>query len=186
MATSKLKGERAKSKVKKSAKKASKKKLGELALASGIGVVSTISITKEMKESFKTGVNNSNVSIKFTYVGSYKRGKLRKKIDRFNSDSNIGLIVTVGGNKAYDAAANRATKPFISLLGAAPSTLDLQCYGGIELRNYALNEPRVQKLTDPSGLDFKRSRIVLYRTPTHLRHAMRLWIGEGMFKEAQS
>jgi hypothetical protein len=169
MATSKAKAGKAKvrARVKKTAKKTSKKKAVKVQ-ASGIGVISTISITTDMKKAIRTGVNNPGIPIKFTYVGSYKRSKLQRKIDRFNSDKKIALIVTVGGNKAYDAAARRATKPFISLLGAAPSAPDEQCYGGFEMRSYAFNENRVQELTDPAGLKFSRSKIVLLQNPNAL------------------
>src|SRR5262245_38761395 len=166
MATSKAKTRKAKvgSATKKTVKKTSKKKATKV-LALGIGVISTISISTDMKKAIRTGVNNPDIPIKFTYVGSYKKAKLRRKVDRFNSDTKIGLIVTVGGNKAYDAAARRATKPFISLLGAAPSAPDQQCYGGFEMKSYAFNENRVQELTDPDGLNFSRSKIVLLQNP---------------------
>ncbi len=150
--------------AKKGAKKGAVKKK-KRAISGGIGVISTIAITREMKQAIKTGVGNSNISIKFTYVGSYKEGKLKKKFDRLNGDARIGLIITVGGNKVYDQAAIRATKPFISLLGAAPATPDDFCYGGYELRSYALNSDRVNLLTDPAGLNFPRTKIVLLRNP---------------------
>src|SRR3954464_5622009 len=123
-------------KVKKgSAKKQSKKKIkkrkSRAPLTQGIGVVSTIFMTREMKSNFAEGVNENAVIKKYKHLGTYKKPKLKKRIEQFNSDAKIGLIVTVGGTKAYDAAAAYSTKPFISLVGAVPTAPDSWCYGGI-------------------------------------------------------
>src|SRR5262245_29490201 len=100
----------------KSAAKKSKGRKGRTgkkqikALTRGIGVISTISMTRELRTAFEKGVNDSTVVFKYKHLSSYKDVKLGKKFKKFNKDTDIGMIVSVGGLKAYNAAAKYAKK----------------------------------------------------------------------------
>ena len=118
MATkSKAKAKKAKyGKTANSKKKKGKTRKGKAALTMGIGVISTLKARARLKNAFINGVNNANVTLKFEHVASYKRAKLKAKIEQFNTNSQIGLIVMVGGLVAYEAAnselANKAVSRF--------------------------------------------------------------------------
>src|SRR5262245_42685280 len=110
-------------------KKQPKAKLAPL--VKGIGVISTISISQQLKDIFEIGVNDPSVVFKYKHLASYKDSKIRRKFRRFNNDNDIGLIVTVGGLKAYDGAVSYAEKPFVSLVGAEPTRFPAKARGGV-------------------------------------------------------
>jgi hypothetical protein len=152
-----------KSKTKSASKKAGAKKRPKLNLVQGIGVVSTIYLTREMKKAFRNGVNDNTVVVKFRHASSYKTPKLRRKINRFDDDSDIGLIVTVGGAKVYRVAKDEADKPFLSLLGVAPPSPATQCYGGMTLNSVAQNSDRIAYIVSKENL--ARTSIALLHNP---------------------
>jgi hypothetical protein len=117
-----------------------------LTLALGIGVISTIKVPVARKNAFINGLDNPNVALTVAPGLSYKRNKLQQKIETFNGDTSIGLIVTVGGLIAYEAAESFATKPFVSLVGIEPATPGTLCFGGVTLQSYMLNYARVAHL----------------------------------------
>lgn len=122
------------------------------ALVKGIGVISTIDIPQEFRDAFERGVNDATVLIKYRHAATYKTAKLAKKVRRFNKDADIGLIVTVGGLKAYDAAAQFIiAKPFVSLVGVAPTNASAKCRGGVTLNSVQYNSNRVNYLTTKLG-----------------------------------
>jgi hypothetical protein len=175
---------KSKAKVKYGKKTSSKKKKGKTrkrraALTMGIGVISTIRARPRLRDAFKDGVNNNNVLIKPEHVQSYKRRKLQDKIELFNANRRIGLIVTVGGLVAYEAAnaPAGATKPFLSLLGVVPGDAGAQCYGGVSLDSCRSNVERINDLVTNNG--FSASEIGLFQNPNSAMQALeeQLWTG---------
>src|ERR1051326_4487778 len=144
---SKTKAKYGKKTSKKTSKKKKSKKLKSSGLTLGIGIVSTIKVPQPLRAAFKQGLNNSNVVIKVEHAASYKLAKLRAKIAQFVADSEIGLIITVGGLVAFNAADEPATtKPFISLLGVTPTAPGPQCLGGVSLDSSRSNPDRIDNL----------------------------------------
>src|SRR5687767_3914417 len=86
-------------KKKKSTKKAKPAITGDV-----VGIISTVNITRDMKQAIRTGMANPNVRLRFCYVGSYKKAKLKRKLTKFNNNADIKLVLTLGGNKTYEAA----------------------------------------------------------------------------------
>jgi hypothetical protein len=136
---------------KKTGRRKGKRRGSNLDLVQGIGVVSTIFLSREMKDEFRAGVADPTVVIKFRHVGSYKKNKLKKKIARFNRDPAIGLIVTAGGSKTYEVAKTDATKPFISLVGVEPANPPDLCHGGMTLNSVEKNPDRVDYMHMQKG-----------------------------------
>jgi hypothetical protein len=147
---------------KKGSKKKSKTLKVKIGLTLGIGVISTIKVPQPLRTAFKKGVNNANVVIKVEHAVSYNKNKLERKIKQFNADSDIGLIVTVGGLIAFEAANAFATKPFISLVGVAPSP-SANCFGGVTLESYQSNPKRIDYLVKQKG--FSAGQIGLFYNP---------------------
>jgi hypothetical protein len=181
MATkSKAKAKKAKyGKTANSKKKKGKTRKGKAALTMGIGVISTLKARARLKNAFINGVNNANVTLKFEHVASYKRAKLKAKIEQFNADQQIGLIVMVGGLVAYEAAnaPTGATKPFLALLGVTPGDANAQCYGGVSLDSSRSNPERIIDLVTNNG--FSASEIGLFQNPNSAMQALeeQLWTG---------
>lgn len=138
------------------------KRKGKAGLTLGIGVISTIRVPTPLRTAFKSGLNNPNVVIKVEHALSYNRNKLKAKILQFNADETIGLILTVGGLVAYQAAALFATKPFLSLVGDAPVNPAALCYGGVSMQSYRSNPDRVTYL---GGKGFAPAQIGLIQNP---------------------
>ena len=99
-----------------------------------------------MKQAIYNGLANPSVRLKFSFVGSYKPNKMKKKFQKFNNNNNVKLVMTLGGNKTYDAATQFSTKPFVSLVGVTPAANAL-CRGGINLNSTGGNQARVDHLT---------------------------------------
>jgi hypothetical protein len=111
-------------------------------------------------------------------VASYKRAKLKAKIEQFNTDSQIGLIVMVGGLVAYEAAnSGLATKPFLALLGVTPLDDGSQCFGGVSLDSSRSNPDRINDLVANNG--FAASEIGLFQNPNSAMQAQeeQAWTG---------
>jgi hypothetical protein len=135
--------------------------------ATGIGVISSIEYTQDLKTAFASGVNDGTITIKFKHKIGYNPNQLNNAIDQFNQDSDIGLIVTVGGLVVYQAAetyaaANAGAKPFLSLVGGTPSSPSSKFRGGVSLESYTTNPNRIQCLIDKGYLE---SQICLFSNP---------------------
>jgi len=120
----------------------------------GIGVVSSIEFPRYLRKAFRKGVNDPDVRIKYKHVLGYddQLNSLTAAINRLNSDQDIGVIVTVGGLAAYEAArvyaGNHASpKPFLSLTGATPPSQPNSFLGGVSLESFATNKDRRTHLT---------------------------------------
>jgi hypothetical protein len=151
-----------KAKAKKGPGKTGKKPKKKVGLTLGIGVISTIRVPQPLRAAFKRGLNDNGVTIKVEHALSYKRAALKRKIDQFNADKSIGLIVTVGGLIAFQAANALATKPFISLLGVTPASVGAKCFGGVTLQSFASNPGRIAHLRNKG---FSESQIGLFQNP---------------------
>jgi hypothetical protein len=119
-----------------------------LAAPNKIGVVSTITMTGTVLETaFRSGVNDSTVSIKISHNAGYKSNNtqaLNGAITGFNGSAD--LIVTAGGLVAYAAAVLTATKPFVSLFGAVPTNPPSLYRGGVSLESFGSNKDRIALL----------------------------------------
>ena len=162
MATKSKAKKRPAKKMKRPVKKIKRRGSPKTGLALGIGVISTIKVPQSLRRAFKTGLNNPNVVIKVEHALSYKKNKLQQKIEQFNKDSAIGLIVTVGGLVACNVANSFATKPFISLTGAPPTSPGSKCFGGVTLQSYPSNPLRISYL---NGKGFATGQIGLFYNP---------------------
>jgi hypothetical protein len=157
---------KAKSKSKSAKRKMPKR--GRVVARDTVGIISTISITRDMKQALNTGFANPSVRLKFSYVGSYKPAKMKKKFTKFNNNNNIKLVITLGGNKTYDAAVQYSTKPFVSLVGVEPAQNQV-CKGGVSLNSADGNQARVDHLTNVLGKT--KSKIGLLCNPNSSMNA---------------
>jgi hypothetical protein len=147
----------------KTKKAPNKQKKVPVLVASMIGVISTINIKHEMKHAIKAGVNDPGIKLKFVYVGSYKRAKLKKKIEKLNNDTEVGLIITLGGNKTFDAATALSDKNFVSLVGSIPTPQPAKCKGGVSLNSFMANGDRIDHLVNDKKK--KKNKIALLCNP---------------------
>jgi hypothetical protein len=143
-------------------KKKTKKHKRRAGLTLGIGVVSSIKVPPALRAAFKRGLNNPDVLIKVEHAASYKKNKLKLKVQQFNADVDIGLIITVGGSITYEAADSFATKPFLSLVGVTPATPGTKCFGGVTLQSYQSNPLRIGHL---EGKGYAKAQIGLFHNP---------------------
>ena len=98
-------------------------------ITQGIGIVSSIVYDTPMTTSFNAGLapliptQTPPPPSGQIYIPTpldkltYKTAAIEAAIQQFNSDSNVGLIVTFGGLVTWNVANQFATKPFISLIG---------------------------------------------------------------------
>src|SRR5436309_256455 len=91
-----------------------------------IGIVSSIAYTgTAMSEAFERGLaQRAEIRLPVSHNLGYDKGQpdaMKMAIDTLNGETDVSLIVTMGGNITYEAARRWSTsKPFISLLGADP------------------------------------------------------------------
>jgi hypothetical protein len=87
----------------------------------GIGVISSIEYSKtNLEKNFRNGVGNNtwcDAAIPRENLGYDIDRSLRDAVLGFKADSNVGLIVTVGGMAPAIAAKKYAEKRFVSLIG---------------------------------------------------------------------
>lgn len=139
-----------------------------------IGVVASIKCEPSFKSYFE-GALKGNLAAAVPYTQptykdglGYRSADLQSQIAYFNSPATqVGLIVTVGGNVAFNAAkdyanANPASKPFLSLVGAVPSAVPASCWGGVSLESWRKNEDRVLDLINNSGFAASQSISLFY------------------------
>jgi hypothetical protein len=111
-----------------------------LALSKPIVLISTIKLTRELKQKFKDGAGQSP-----RYVDEVDYDDLKHTMKDFDGPNR--LIVTSGGLIAFQAAAQwLKTSGFVSLLASAPSTLPSLCLGGIVVSGFNANRSRVSFL----------------------------------------
>jgi hypothetical protein len=141
-------------------------------IASGVGLISSIDCKRAMKDAFEAGSGVTNPQYKCN-VG-YKR--LDDAVDAFCGDGTIGLIVTVGGLIAYQAANRWSTKPFISLAGTIPPDPGDQFRGSVNLQMYTFNPKRISYL---GGKGFEPDQIYLFYNPNSAtaRDETEAWTG---------
>jgi hypothetical protein len=147
---------------------------------STVGVVSSIPCSLNMQHNFNSAYKN-NYSGHGPYVQPTYKDDLGFKpnpglplwngFDYFNNTQPVGLIVTVGGLITYNCAQAYAADaiakgaipvPFISLVGAVPSSISSVCFGGVSLESWASNEDRVQELITNHNFSGKVKSIKLY------------------------
>jgi hypothetical protein len=98
-------------------------------LTQGIGIATSIGYDAAMTAAFDAGLapltptqtlplNPGQVYVPpaLDKLG-FKTPNIQTAIQKLNADTNIGLIVTFGGNVTWNVANQYATKPFISLIG---------------------------------------------------------------------
>jgi len=157
---------KAKSKSKSAKTKAPKK--SQTIARDTVGIISTISITRDMKQAINNGLANPSVRLKFAYVGSYKPNKMKKKFQKFNNNANVKIVMTLGGNKTYAAAVQYSQKPFVSLVGLTPAQFNL-CKGGVTLNSSGGNQARVDHLV--TDLKKTKTKIALLCNPNSAMNA---------------
>jgi hypothetical protein len=125
----------------------------------GIGVMSTIAYKgTHLEKAFRHGVNNDawcDATLPLDRIGN-QHALLNEVASVLDANSNVGLIVTVGGVEAAYAAFVTVGKPFISIFGGAttnfPGAIGGTFYGGVNLQTFAGNAARVTYLTATFGL----------------------------------
>jgi hypothetical protein len=122
-----------------------------------VGVVSSIKLDKKFKDYFEQAFNanavlpaNTVYQVKYQEKIGYSQTALQNAISYFGPGGNLPavLVVTVGGLVAFSAAdANSfAQVKFISMVGAVPTPINKNCYGGVSLESFAHNQDRVAYL----------------------------------------
>jgi hypothetical protein len=146
-------------------------------LTQGIGIVSSIDYDVYMSTSFDAGlaplVPSTTPSAGQVYINvqddlGYQTSQIQTAIQDLNSDSTIGLIITIGGLVTWTVAAQYATKPFISLIGGqlpnTPQPPSSYYYGAVSLDSFKSNPGRLKNLvkTKPK---VKNSEVWLLNDP---------------------
>jgi len=146
-----------------------------MAIAKGIGVISNIKyVGTNLEKNFRKGVINVVGNADWCDVADplddtgYDKKDLADAVAAFNRNTDVGLIVTVGGLTTAVPALQHATKPFISLFGGVttdfPGTITGQFYGGVTLDTLKRNDERVTYLTRPPR-NFTPDQICLLTNP---------------------
>jgi hypothetical protein len=126
-----------------------------------VGIVSSITCSATFKTYFEgaatanvanaLGANWSKYSDNLGYDFS-NTGQLAGAVTAFNvvtaGATAVGLIVTAGGNVAYEAAnAFSNTVPFLSLVGTVPANPTVRSLGGVSLESFTHNTERIGYLS---------------------------------------
>jgi hypothetical protein len=153
-----------KGKYKKPAKQKAKKRKGK-ASAAIVGVISSISVAPPLIAALKKGGNFTDQQLSINDGLGYDQATLQAAISLFNNDTNIQLIITVGGGVTYTAAAAMPAlaKPFVSVVGEAPAIQASLCYGGVTLMSCQTDAARVGQTLHGKG--FQPAEIGLYYNP---------------------
>ncbi len=145
------------SKKKVSAAKKSQKKSKGVRLpriAQGVGILASIPFRDPLRTQFITGLGSAS-KLKNVQDGlGYDPASLSAGLTKLLQDTDVGLIVTVGGTVTWNAAAKDpggSSKPFISLIGGKvgayfPSPGQGNFVGAISLQSFARNPNRMAKL----------------------------------------
>jgi hypothetical protein len=132
-------------------------------LIQGIGIVSSIPYTATMTTSFNAGLSlvptqtlpvgpgQVYIPIPLASLG-FGTQAIQNAITQLNSNSNIGLIVTFGGNVTFNAAIQCSQKPFISLIGglAAGTSSPGSGYfiGAVSIESFNADANRISDLVN--------------------------------------
>jgi hypothetical protein len=142
------------------------------ALVASIGVVTSISLSQELKDAFENALAGAATTISYEPNSpSYNPDAFRTAVQGFNDPAATGLIVTFGGVGTAAAAAHHATKvPWIMLVGGMlglPSQPSGKFFGGVNLDTYGQNEKRLRHFTDdpPPAKRIPASQICLLYNP---------------------
>jgi hypothetical protein len=142
----------------------------------GVGIISTIKYRgTTLEANFRRGVNNDSWCDSAGPLDNrgYDKKSLADAVRAFNSNPDVGVIVTVGGVAPAIAASQDSAKPFLSLVGgtiaAFPGTIAGMFYGGITLETFAHNTERFNHLAGADGApprhNFAASQICLLVNP---------------------
>jgi hypothetical protein len=163
-------------------------------LTQGIGIVSSIGYDALMTTAFDAGLapltptQTLPLSPGQVYVPpaldnlKFQVQTIRTAIQQLNADTNIGLIVTFGGNVTWNVANQYATKPFISLIGGIlPNTLISPfCAGGVTLNSYETDTARINDLVNVKPKVQPSEIWLLYDPRTFMAPAEQAnWTGGG-------
>jgi hypothetical protein len=108
--------------------------------AKPIVLISTISLTPELKQNFKSGAGQTPL-----WKDGVDYDDLPTTIQGY--DNSNRLVVTTGGLIAFQAARDNLTKAyFVSLLGVVPTGSIGRCVGGVTVSGYKANIDRVNFL----------------------------------------
>jgi hypothetical protein len=111
-----------------------------LATAKPIVLISTISLTRELKQNFKSGAGQTPL-----WKDGVDYDDLPTTVKTY--DNANGLVVTTGGLIAFSAARdNLMTAYFVSLLATVPTGNIGRCVGGVTVSGYTANADRVDFL----------------------------------------
>jgi hypothetical protein len=130
-----------------------------------IGVVSSFDCRGDLSAGFEAGLSRtygSAVTPKYP-DGNGPPSAAYNTLDHqvtYYVQNGYDLIVTVGGVIAYDSANRTSSKPFFSLLGAAPENPSGFFQGGVDLQMYSTHDARIKHLTD--DLHYNASQIYLF------------------------
>ena len=164
-----------------------------MALATtGIGVMSTIAYQgTNLEKAFRHGVNNDawcDATLPLDRVGN-QHALLNEVASVLDANSNVGLIVTVGGVEAAYAALVTVAKPFISIFGGTttnfPGTIAGNFYGGVNLQTFAGNAQRITYLNTAYG--FAPNQICLLANPSSsevFAQETAMWTGGVIYQAA--
>jgi hypothetical protein len=128
-----------------------------------ISVISAISATPALKDSFNNGVNDSNVQVHFVPNQGYKKNNISKLKTAVQNANSADLIATAGGLAAYEAASSEATISFVSVTGEVPSGPPDHFKGGVSLESSPSNSLRVSFLK--TDFNFTVPEIGLFYNP---------------------
>jgi hypothetical protein len=142
----------------------------------GIGIISTIRYQgTDLETNFRRGVNNDGWCDAADPLDNrgYDKQSLAEAVICLNNNTDVGLIVTVGGVAPAVAALQGSAKPFLSLVGGTiasfPGTIAGKFRGGVTLETFAHNNERFNHLTGADGKpphhNFAPSQICLLVNP---------------------
>jgi hypothetical protein len=164
------------------------------ALTQGIGIVSSIGYDAKMTTAFDAGLGLTPTQTFPPGPGQvyippamddlkFKAPAIQAAIQQLNADSDIGLIVTFGGNFTWNIANQFATKPFISLLGSMLPNMQMSPFfaGGVTLDSFETDAARIHDLVNVKPKVPASNIWLLYDPRTLMAQAEKnSWTGGGM------
>jgi hypothetical protein len=114
--------------------------------------VSSIGYDAKMTTAFNAGLAPLNPTQTILDKLKFKTQNIQAAIQQLNADTNIGLIVTFGGNFTWNVADQYANKPFISLIGGMLPTSTMpgsgQFAGAVTLDSFGTDTARINDLVN--------------------------------------
>ena len=162
-------------------------------LTQGIGIVSSIGYDAKMTTAFDAGLGLTPTQTFPPGPGQvyippalddlkFKAQAIQTAIQGLNARSDIGLIVTFGGNFTWNVANQFATKPFISLLGSMLPNMQMSPFfaGGVTLDSFETDTARINDLVNVKPKVPASSIWLLYDPRTLMAQAEKnSWTGGG-------